>query len=263
MGGSGFLVGVPSERIEGQVHCYSVTNLHVINQGFRVVRMTTAQGETEVLDLPENDWVVHPAMDDVAVCPIARPATETVAVVPTTAFLTPEAVPELRIGPGDDVYMVGRFIGHDGKQRNTPVVRGGIISMMPSEPVLNANTGLLQESILVETHSITGHSGSPVFVQRKPMSAVPGLRFLPMFHREWFLGIDWGHISNFEDVVDEGGKPHPEHWRVRSNSAIAAVVPAWKLTELLNEPQLVKKRAMEDDRLARELASSANDAHQT
>jgi hypothetical protein len=135
--------------------------------------------------------------------------------------------------------------------------------MMPSEPILNSNTGLSQESILIETHSITGHSGSPVFVQRKPMTAVPGLPVLPMFHREWFLGIDWGHISHSEDVVDEGGKRHPDGWRVKSNSAIAAVVPAWKLVDLLNVRQLVNQRAMEDIRLATELASSGNDALQT
>ena len=48
-GGSGFLIGVPSERHEGQAHCYVVTNLHVINQGYAVVRITTAAGESEVL----------------------------------------------------------------------------------------------------------------------------------------------------------------------------------------------------------------------
>ena len=74
-----------------------------------------------------------------------------------------------------------------------------------------------------------------------------------MFHREWFLGIDWGHIPNFEDVVDEGGKRHPDGWRVRSNSAIAAVVPAWKLIELLSIEELVKHRTVEDERIAKEL----------
>jgi len=210
LGGSGFLVGVQSERMEGQSHCYAVTNAHVINQGYSVVRMTTAMGGTEVLDLKESDWMLHPDMDDVAVCPITRPATEVIAMVSTTAFLTREAVPVLSIGPGDDVYMAGRFIGHDGKQRNTPIVRVGVISMMPLEPILNAATGLSQESILIETHSITGHSGSPVFVQRGPMTAVPGEPGLRMYPREWFLGIDWGHLPHFEDVVDEGGKRHPD-----------------------------------------------------
>jgi hypothetical protein len=134
------------------------------------------------------------------------------AMVSTSTFLTPESVIANRVGPGDDVYLVGRFIGHDGKQRNTPIARFGVISMMPSEPVRNAHTGLAQETILIETHSITGHSGSPVFVQRLPMTPVPGLPGLRMYRQEWFLGIDWGHISHFEDVVDEGGKRHSEGW---------------------------------------------------
>jgi hypothetical protein len=78
-----------------------------------------------------------------------------------------------------------------------------------------------------------------------------------MYHREWLLGIDWGHIPHFEDVVDEGGKRHPDGWRVRSSSAIAAVVPAWKLVELLNVRELVEQRDIEDERLAGELALSS------
>jgi hypothetical protein len=176
------------------------------------------------------------------------------AMVLPNMFLTHEAASVLDIGPGDDVYMVSRFMGHDGRQRNTPIVRAGIISMMPAEPIMNANTGLSQESILIETHSISGHSGSPVFVQRPPMTRVPGEPGLRMFHREWFLGLDWGHIPYFENVVDEGGKPHPDGLRVRSNSAITAVVPAWKLLELLGVEELIKKREIEDERIARELS---------
>jgi hypothetical protein len=73
LGGSGFLIGVPSDRHEGQSHCYAVTNLHVISQGYTVIRLTTAAGETEVLKLNDEDWLPHPNMDDVPVCPLARP----------------------------------------------------------------------------------------------------------------------------------------------------------------------------------------------
>lgn len=65
-----------------------------------MVRMTTATGENEVLDLNEDDWVIHPAGDDVAVCPIARPAREKLPLVSTGAFLSRDGVPLLSIGSG-------------------------------------------------------------------------------------------------------------------------------------------------------------------
>jgi hypothetical protein len=36
-----------------------------------------------------------------------------------------------RIFPGDEVFLYGRLVTHDGQQRNKPVVRFGNISMFP------------------------------------------------------------------------------------------------------------------------------------
>ncbi len=50
--------------------------------------------------------------------------------------------------------------------------------------------------------------------------------------KTWLLGIDWGHLPVWDDVFDLHGRAGG---RMRVDSGMAAVVPAWKLIELLNE----------------------------
>src|SRR5260221_10762195 len=60
--------------------------------------------------------------------------------------------------------MIYRFIDHQGSQKNLPTVRFGSIAQMADEPVYQIQRAYHQESFLVETHSIGGASGAPVFV---------------------------------------------------------------------------------------------------
>ena len=157
--------------------------------------------------------------------------------------------------------MVGRLLNHQGRQRNIPTVRFGDISMMPWEPILNQR-GLMQESFLVEMRSLSGYSGSPVFV------TVDGYTPRPVAHKggeipmegggTWLLGIDWGHLRTYGKVVSEKDKQTPieEDWVVPSNSGQAMVVPAWKLRELLDQEELVVRRKQLDDKLTEVKKSS-------
>ncbi len=63
-------------------------------------------------------------------------------------FVTPDLIADEDIGIGDDTVMVGRFVSHEGKQRNSPSVRFGNIAMMNGETVYNAELGINQESFL-------------------------------------------------------------------------------------------------------------------
>lgn len=239
-GGSGFLVGIPSEIHKPGSYIYAVTNSHVIKEGNSpVMRLNTWKGDMDILELDKNNWVHHPDGDDVAVCPIATSTkTYKYMVVHRDNFLTKNFIEKYRIGPGEDVFMVGRFITHEGKQRNMPVVRFGSIAMMPLEPIEQLGRGgFMQESFLVEVRSISGFSGSPVFVYRhlSPVS----LSFGPNL-----LGIDWGYSEIYSGVpIAQGGQ---------FNSGMTAVVPAWKLDELLNIGELVTMRDEIDKRIAEE-----------
>jgi hypothetical protein len=81
-------------------------------------------------------------------------------------FLSEEHVHGANVGAGDDCFMVGRFITHQGQQQNTPAVRFGNISMMPGEPIWQDARRFGQVAYLVEMRSLSGYSGSPVFWQR-------------------------------------------------------------------------------------------------
>ena len=132
-GGTGFLIGVPS-RIPGWAHSYVVTNHHVAcTGGASVVRLNTKNGGADVFAFEPDEWHFDPQFD-VAVCPIAlnRTIHQTAPIV-TSMFVTKEMLEKEQIGVGDDVFMLGRFVDHDGGISNRPAARFGNISVMPSE----------------------------------------------------------------------------------------------------------------------------------
>jgi hypothetical protein len=152
------------------------------------------------------------------------------------------------MGPGDEVFMVGRFGTHEGRQRNTPVVRFGNISMMPWEPVMHPR-GYTVESYLVETRSLSGFSGSPVFVYHTPHTPYPN-NYPNREQGTWLLGVDWGHLPIHEKVRWKDDRSLvDENWIVDSNSGQMAVAPVWKLQELLDQDDLVVGRKEADDEL--------------
>ncbi len=164
VGGSGFLIGMPSKH-EGWYHGYIVTNSHVIREANSpVARLNSKDGKIAIIELGQDDWVHHPAGDDLAAATApVTPDTHRFSAISIETFVSKKLLDELDIGIGDEVVMVGRFINHEGRQTNWPSVRFGSIAQMANEPILHER-GHLQESYLVEVRSISGYSGSPVFV---------------------------------------------------------------------------------------------------
>lgn len=249
IGGTGFLVQKVSQ-VEG-FHYYVVTNSHVIREACSpVVRLNNAQGVMDFLELTDDDWTHHPDGHDIAVAPIDIDIDRFgFYPIDTSTFVSLDRLNSDDVGIGQDVFMVGRLINHEGQQRNAPSVRFGNIAMMHHEPVKHFR-GHMQQSFLVDMRSISGYSGSPVFVAQPKIiehtDALPYYFTVIPFHNINFLGVDWGHIPTYEKVIDGGGNKHPHGWRVQVNTGIAAVVPAWHLDELLNKSEFVVKRQRED-----------------
>ena len=181
------------------------------------------------------------------------------ACVSVSAFMTTAIATGRNIGPGDEAFIVGRFVSHEGTERNTPTVRFGNIGMMPQEPMQNA-FGSLQETFLVECRSIPGYSGSPVFVYidpilpRAPYSATPAMPvYQPEWHGPWLLGVGWCHLHDYEPVyqADKETRTSPAQW-VKSRSGMAGVIPAWRLRALLETDELVEQRTQKDERITAE-----------
>lgn len=228
-GGSGFVVGVPS-AFPNRVFTYAISNRHVV-EASPVIRLNTKSGVLDIFDFKTTHWTFSDDQD-IAVCPISFSDAHKFRYVPRGAFLTRERIEQERIGPGDDVFMVGRFVNHEGQQRNTPSVRFGNLAMMPDEPVRhNFNSSKGQLSFLVDIRTVGGYSGSPVFVCGRTFSKANGGWSLSPPNGPWLLGVEWGHLLDHNGI----------------NTGMSGVVPAWCLDELLNAPHLAKQRDDADE----------------
>jgi len=282
-GGSGFLVNVPA--IPGLGHIYAVTNRHLVDGStdgqFWTIRLTKRVGGIDCITTNKDEWLLHEEGDDVAILPLGLKDGLKWWAVPTDKFLDHEGVQANAIGYGDDVFMVGRLISHSGVQRNTPVARFGTIALSadPAEPI--QYRGKKQEAFLVECHSISGFSGSPVFVmtdrvfrdeylqrvlawERKKRGTEepppnPSGMTITLTMREggigpYLLGIDFGHIPMRTPVYRKNRKAdYKTDYEVQANTGIAGIVPAWKIMDLLVTPRLAEEREHEDEELKKKL----------
>jgi hypothetical protein len=257
-GGTGFFAGIRLESNSYLQQLYAITNRHCVVGSEVVLRVNKADGQLDYISTKNADWVIHPELQDIAVLPIVLSPEHAYNFVGSDMFfLTPEIVESHGIGPGDDVFMIGRFIGHDGKQGNLPTARFGNIARMNSEPIGN-DSGINQDSFLVEMRSIPGFSGSPVFVYINPSLARPPHFMTPInapynqaWHGPWLLGIDWSHLTSFKPVLDKNrrDRAQPPQW-VEINSGMAGVIPAWRIQEILELPEFVRQRRETDNQIS-------------
>ncbi len=236
IGGSGFLVSLPAENEPGRSWVIAVTNRHVIEHGNPVVRTNSKDGKTYYYDFAETDWVFHKDQD-LAACPIrVNETNQKYALIGKDSIMTREKAKEWELGPGDDTFLVGRFIHRDGGQTNVPTVRFGHIAQMPSI-VEDPDSGRRNESFLIETRSIGGYSGSPVLVHKQPFDWRPSRKDVDT--KYWgpaLLGVDWGHSAQTEFVHDGGGRETQMY--VHANTGLSLVIPGWRLLELLDSPEM-------------------------
>jgi hypothetical protein len=183
--------------------------------------------------------------------------------------------------------MIGLFVDHGGVERNAPSARFGNISMLPNKnaPIEQA-TGYMGESYVLDMHSRSGFSGSPVFLyrtfgsdltksldQQARVVATPsrqsraGLSFRFEATEEdihggilfKFLGIHFGQFTEDYDIetgqsVSQGRKKNLVRAgdRVIGMSGMTTVIPAWHIFDVLNLPELVQMREDKTERIRRE-----------
>jgi hypothetical protein len=251
IGGSALLM-MHQENDDSYHQIYVVTNSHVVEEGNCAIRINTRSGLHDVIQTNETEWHLHPNGDDLAVCPVKLDiAIFKYALLTPMMFATRSLVQRFNIGMGDDCFVVGRFINHEGKQRNQPSVRFGNIAQMPGDPLMRElKNGKFtpQESYLVEAKSISGYSGSPVFVYLAPSIAERKVS-LPLpgeWRGPWLLGINWCYLSGPSSPVfqrdDRTGNLHKTNYCAQTNSGMMGVIPAWKLEELMNDERVTALR---------------------
>jgi hypothetical protein len=248
--GTGFFVGVKDLRNKDRSYCYFVTSKHVLQQGeggpfFGQVelRLNLKAGDSTLVKMPiigegTNKTVFchsDPTVDLAVIPCLPDQKTVEFKTLPDDMITTREDFEKLHISEGSDIFFTGLFTPYMGEVRNYPIVRFGRVALVTPEKINWRGTKM--DLYLLETASYGGNSGSPVFFylgqDRQPGSIILGP---PEIH---LAGIMMGTFQQGTpiQVVKTDAMPVS-----LSNIGIAAVVPAYKLHELLFGEELTKMR---------------------
>jgi hypothetical protein len=247
VGGSGFVVsslaGVGDWRIR-----YVVTNSHVVDGGGHWARLNRFGG-MHVVHIPPDDWY-HGGLDDFAFAVLRLPEhVKPFELTLDTLALTRQKARELNVGPGDEAYMVGRFIAHGGRVTNNPIARFGSISLMPNpNELVRDGRDKDVEAYLIEMRSHAGFSGSPVFLlipQRSFRGVIGDASLEDIVTKFRLLGIDTGHKANALPVKQLNAfgswETSKDIW-VDHPTDVAIVCPIWKIVDLLHREDIAEER---------------------
>jgi hypothetical protein len=275
LGGTGFLVGYLEEEFD---FGYLVTAAHVVwPQRWRDstrphsnlhIRVNIKGGEPLKVKTDPNEWCFHsdPRID---ICAIPTLRASPTGEVPETDIVFIN-LPEMlgRNAPsfdlGDEVFMPSAFIGRIGEQRNIPIIRTANIAAMPEEPISYGSPR--RRAFLIETKSLGGASGSPIFfnmspVRKRPGSAAPSInrppdpsgharssRIMPYFLVGMFLGAHSGqYADDFLSEEDSDIKPPKD---ADFNAGIGVAMTAEDIFDFVaNDPELKRRRRVELDAL--------------
>ncbi len=205
-----------------------------------LIRINTRDGSAAWHEVAVDNWFHPEGINiDCAVLLWAPPASMNAQWrswnLPELAA-TNEVMAREGLGLGEDVFMIGLFRNHLGRDRNEPIVRVGNICALPEDPFHSQHYGDMR-AILIETRSLGGLSGAPVFVYmgytrwregqvshwapRHDAKVDPGEAMLP--GPIWFLGLMHGHWELEEAEEDE---PLGDAPGASINVGIGVVVPA-------------------------------------
>ncbi len=246
--GTGFFVGVkhPNQDLAA---LYFVTSKHVLKANDNAlrsaihVRVNTKDGKTELLSTPliiqgpnKNVFVHTEASVDLAVI-TGGPSEQKheFKFLPAELIATRDEHKKLNIVEGSEIFFTGLFWQHTGKNRNYPVVRFGRVALLTDERI--SWHGVDTELYLIESSAYGGNSGSPVFFflgpERVPGSLIVGGRVIRL------AGVVQGSFGDVEPIVGVEAAKVP---MARTNVGITAVVPAYKLHEILFSSELKSLR---------------------
>lgn len=242
-----FFLSVDSERTANRKFYYVCTARHVTEDHLEAadwgLRVNTTTGQSVTLEGGGSKWWYHPSDDgvDFAVQPFNPNdfADQRLDVnpLPWISIAHKKIIAAEQIDVGDDVFVPGLFVPSSGSKQNLPIVRSGTIARMAGERI--PWRGRMINAHLIETRSISGLSGSPVFVRgthsitlqeegKKPKMV------LTTDDCFWCFGSMVGHWDD------------PETRSV--NMGIGLVTPAEQMLEVLHQPPLRELRRQQEDR---------------
>ena len=239
--GTAFLVAIVDPRLPKNTFFeYLVTNRHVIEcwdapshpreVTALSLRVNTKDGSSRKLQSDIHTWL-FPNDDsvDLATMSVVLPDDADTAAIPVELFATKEFMHNEVIAEGTPIILSGYFYQFPGERKFQAIVRQGILSMVPDEPI-TTTTGKLGTVYLGDVHIFGGNSGSPVMVEAGPLNT-------DGYH---LLGVVSGYY--YEDQHFNLEVATTVKATGQANSGIAMIVPVDFLKTLLDAPELKAKR---------------------
>ena len=240
--GTGFFVGYKYPEKNDVHYIFFVTAKHVLydKQGNQhshlLLRMNDkATGLAKDFDIINpNAWFFHENTTaiDVAVQPL-KPRDADFLYVSSEYFVTKDLLVRSKISIGDEVFYSGLLSYHMGRERITPIVRFGKLSLLTDEKTLDGNF-----YHFIDSGNIPGHSGSPVFLWATPTreagTVVAGSRVFGLY------GVVSGVIEYDKELKATVPRQtyHQAIARDVRSGGITAIVPVKYLTEILESSQI-------------------------
>lgn len=230
------------------------------------VRLNTEKGASQTIPAPPREWL-YPDDTTVDLCAFRfdgmkhnqSDELQVNSINLLSMVVHPNDVHDP--GVGDEVFICGAFVGRVGYRKNIPVVRIANIAAMPEEPIDFASPK--KAAYLIETRSLGGTSGSPVFLNLDPtrvrrraygykVGITPSTEqadkstthlILPYM----LLGvIIFSHGGNYaQDFVSESDSDIHPLKDVEFNAGIAVALPIQLVIDLLNSDKAKALRMKE------------------
>lgn len=256
--GTAFFVFVEDKRLgENRGFVYLVTNRHMVDPVFhgrsvspsrvslrlnlRAASSGIQSAEATLPLVPQFRWYF--SQDDgvdLAVVPLAPDQRiYDYEAFPASLFATKDVIESSGVAEGDAVLFAGFFYQFPGQKKIEPIVRQGILAMMPDEDI-QTTRGKPGQLYLADVHVMHGNSGAPMFVN------VGGFRGGNMIVGGFpyrLLGIVSGYFNETQDFHLEVATTIEGQFN--GNSGISLVVPVDALRAILDSPALRAQRDAE------------------
>jgi hypothetical protein len=236
-GGTGFIVGMASPRIPNTGFLFLVTAKHVVQalQGrdFYIGVNDKKGNAAHFRGTRDFKWFFHPSDNaaDVAIAAIGLDMQVCDYLpIPITMCLSEPERKQRGIGTGNEVFITGLFVHYSGQSQNMPIIRTGNIAMIPDGRIPVKGFGNM-EAYLIESRSIGGLSGSPIFVPIVQPGTPPQAAL-------YLMGLIQGHWDVGQDYITDAVSSDASGVRAGVNVGIAIATPASKVLEILNSPAI-------------------------
>lgn len=230
-------------------YVYAVTAKHVVDAvaslGYdKIFFRLNIGNSTQMFTIDLNKWIYPDDKNvDIAITPFNFSTDFDHLYFPESSFLDEEKIKQNGIDCGDEVFITGLFKHHFGEKKNIPIVRVGNIAMMPEEKLHLKDR--VMDAYLIECRSISGISGSPVFINYGLVREIDGIvKFKQGEQIPSLLGLVHGHFDTNSNEIDTIDSTTGNDEKI--NVGIAIVIPVKDLSNLLNSKEILQMQEQSD-----------------